>query len=200
MSILREEHVEDLHHMAGILSKSEAARAALLAPPYRRALYRLPWLALGLLGSAVATIMMSRFEPILAANIAIAFFIPAIVYVADAVGTQAEAVAVRGISLAQEMPASVLWGEFGTGVLIGGTFALVSFPAIWLLFGSVGLATTVALTLVAASSVATSIGVALPWTFARFGYDPAYGSGPVATVIQDLVSLAIYFGMAVAFL
>jgi len=196
MSILREEHIEDLHHMAGILGRSEAARAALVAPPHLRALYRLPWLLLGLLGSAIATTVMTRFESLLAANIAIAFFIPAIVYIADAVGTQAEAVAVRGISLTQGINGSILSGEFGTGVLIGGTFALLTFPAVWLAFGRVGLAATVAITLVAASSVATSIGVALPWMFARLGYDPAYGSGPVATVIQDVVSLVIYFGVA----
>jgi magnesium transporter len=200
MSILREEHIEDLHHMAGILGRSEAARAALVAPPHERALYRLPWLLLGLLGSAIATGVMSRFETLLAANIALAFFVPAIVYLADAVGTQAEAVAVRGISLTQGVNRSVLSGEFGTGVLIGGAFALLAFPAVWLAFGSIGLAATVALTLVAASSVATSIGVALPWLFARFGYDPAYGSGPVATVIQDVLSLMIYFSIAAALL
>jgi magnesium transporter len=25
------------------------------------------------------------------------------------------------------------------------------------------------------------------------GYDPAFGSGPVATVIQDVLSLVVYF-------
>jgi magnesium transporter len=200
MSILREEHIEDLHHMAGILGRSEAARAALVAPPHLRALYRLPWLLLGLLGSAIATGVMSRFESLLAANIAIAFFVPAIVYIADAVGTQAEAVAVRGISLTEGLSRQVLLGEFGTGVLIGGAFALLSFPAIWIAFGNIGLAATVALTLIAAASVATSIGVVLPWIFARLGYDPAYGSGPVATVIQDVVSLVIYFCVATALL
>jgi magnesium transporter len=143
---------------------------------------------------------MSRFESLLAANIAIAFFVPAIVYIADAVGTQAEAVAVRGISLTEGLSRPVLSGEFGTGVLIGGAFALLSFPAIWIAFGNIGLAATVALTLIAAASVATSIGVVLPWIFARLGYDPAYGSGPVATVIQDVVSLVIYFCVATALL
>ena len=29
---------------------------------------------------------------------------------------------------------------------------------------------------------------------ARSGHDPAYGSGPLATILQDLLSLSIYFG------
>lgn len=99
MSILRDEHMEDLHHMAGILGNSEAAQAALTAPPHRRARYRLPWLLIGLSGSAIATAMMAHFEAVLKAKIAVAFFIPAVVYIADAIGTQSEAVAVRGISL-----------------------------------------------------------------------------------------------------
>ena len=32
----------------------------------------------------------------------------------------------------------------------------------------------------------------------RLGYDPAFGSGPLATVIQDLLSILIYFGVAMA--
>jgi magnesium transporter len=30
----------------------------------------------------------------------------------------------------------------------------------------------------------------------RFGGDPAFGSGPLATVIQDLLSIAVYFAIA----
>ena len=99
MTILRDEHLEDLHHMVGILGKSEAARDALTAAPHRRALYRLPWLLVGMAGSAAATAMMSRFETALSAHIAVAFFIPAIVYLADSVGTQSEVVVIRGLSL-----------------------------------------------------------------------------------------------------
>jgi magnesium transporter len=199
MTILRDEHLEDLHHMAGILSRSEAAQAALTAPPHRRALYRLPWLLVGMAGSAIATAMMARFESALAAHIAVAFFIPAIVYLADAVGTQSEAVAVRGLSLTGTDLVSLVAGEFGTGVLIGLTLGILAFPLVWFAFGSAALATTVAIALVVASSVATTIGFLLPWLFARLGYDPAMGSGPVATVVQDVLSLLIYFLLAAAF-
>ena len=39
------------------------------------------------------------------------------------------------------------------------------------------------------------IGLFLPWLIGRFGKDPAYGSGPVATILQDLLSLLTYFLM-----
>lgn len=198
MSILRDEHLEDLHHMAGILGKSEAAKKALTAPPYRRAFYRLPWLLVGMAGSAIATAMMTRFEATLTAHIAVAFFIPAIVYLADAVGTQSEAVAVRGLSLAETGLLPLVTGELGTGILIGAALGALAFPLVWFAFGNTALAATVAIALVAASSIATTIGFLLPWTFARLGYDPALGSGPVATVIQDIMSLLIYFLVASA--
>lgn len=39
---------------------------------------------------------------------------------------------------------------------------------------------------------------ARPWGLTRLGLDPAYGSGPLATIVQDLLSLLIYFGCVTA--
>jgi len=35
----------------------------------------------------------------------------------------------------------------------------------------------------------------LPWLFQRAGKDPAFGSGPLATVVQDLLSIVVYFAV-----
>ncbi len=40
------------------------------------------------------------------------------------------------------------------------------------------------------------VAMALPWAFQRAGSDPAFGSGPLATVIQDLLSIAVYLAIA----
>jgi magnesium transporter len=114
------------------------------------------------------------------------------------VGTQSEAVAVRGLSLSGGALTPLLAGELGTGVLIGVTLGLLAYPLVWLAFGSAALAATVAVALMVASSLATSIGLLLPWVFARLGYDPALGSGPLATVVQDVLTLLIYFLVASA--
>lgn len=191
---LRREHVEDLHRLAGITRESDQAREAIEELPMRRVRHRLPWLLVGLGGSMVATFVVARLESALTARPALAFFVPGLVYLADAIGTQSEAVAVRGLSLSHFGLAKLLGGELRTGFLIGLVLALLAFPMIWVVFGELRLAAAVTLALAGASVLASVLGLLLPWLLARFGSDPAYGSGPLATIVQDVLSLLIYFG------
>lgn len=195
VEILRHEHVEDLHRLAGIRRESVRARVAIEAPPARRARDRLPWLLLGLIGSVFATSVMAGFESALQAKVTIAFFVPAIVYLADAIGTQTEAIAVRGLSLSQVPIERLIAGEMRTGLLIGLVLGAISLPAIWMVFGDFRLATAVSLALIVAGAAATGLGLLFPWLLSRLGRDPAFGSGPIATIVQDVLSLLIYFGM-----
>jgi magnesium transporter len=194
MDILRREHVEDLHRLAGITRESADARQALEEAPLRRARHRLPWLVVGLGGSMVATFIVARFETTLTAKPELAFFVPGLVYLADAIGTQSEAVAVRGLSLSHVGIGRLIGSELRTGLVIGVVLALLAFPMIWLVFGEPRLAAAVTLALAGASVVASTLGLLLPWLLARTGADPAYGSGPLATIVQDVLSLLIYFG------
>lgn len=195
LRVLRREHVEDLHRLAGIARETAQARQALEEPPVRRVRDRLPWLLLGLLGSVVATGVMARFEGTLQARVAVAFFIPGIVYLADAVGTQTETVVVRGLSLSFARLPRLLWGEMRTGLLIGGLLSVLVFPAVLLGFGDVRLAAAVAVAVLVAGTLATSIGLLFPWMLQRWGIDPAFGSGPLATVAQDVLSLLVYLAV-----
>lgn len=198
IEILRHEHVEDLHRLAGITRENVRARHAIEAPPLRRARDRLPWLFVGLAGSIVATFVVAHFEEALNSRVAIAFFIPGIVYLADAIGTQTEAIAVRGLSLSRASIASLVYSEMRTGLIIGLTLAALAFFPIWWWFGDARLAAAVAVALLAAGAVATAIGMLLPWILSRMGRDPAFGSGPIATIVQDVLSLLIYFAMITA--
>jgi magnesium transporter len=200
MDVLRQEHLEDLHHMVGIWQHTERARQALLSPPLGRARYRLPWLIVGLVGSMLATTLVAQFEHTLKAQIAVAFFIPAIVYLADAVGTQSEAVAVRGISLTKARIGRLLAGELTVGLVMGLTLAILTGLFAAVTYSQVDLALAVAAAVLFASAVATSIGLFLPWLFSQAGWDPALGSGPIATIIQDVLSLVIYFAAVTAIL
>jgi magnesium transporter len=146
----------------------------------------------------LATAVVASFEQVLASKVAIAFFVPGLVYLADAIGTQTEAVAVRGLSLSHARLAHLVGGELRTGLIIGVTLGALTFPAVWLVFRDVALASAVALALVCAGAVASTIGLLLPWILQRLGTDPAYGSGPLATIIQDVLSLVIYFAIVSA--
>jgi magnesium transporter len=79
---------------------------------------------------------------------------------------------------------------------MGLALSSVFFPVAFIRWGDSEVAIAVSLSLFAACSVATLIAMALPGVIHRLGWDPAFGSGPLATVIQDLLSILIYFVIA----
>jgi magnesium transporter len=196
LDILRREHVEDLHRLAGIGRETAKARDALDEPPARRVRHRLPWLLLGLAGSTLAAMVVARFRRVLETQLQLAFFLPGIVYLADAIGTQTEAVVVRGLSVSHHSFARLLRDELGTGFLIGLLLGAVALPLVWVSTNDLPVALTVSISLIGAGTVATTVGLVFPWALSRAGRDPAFGSGPIATIVQDVLSLLIYFTIA----
>ena len=61
-----------------------------VTPVKRLVEMRVPSLMVGLVLGIVLSFITSRFENVLSENIKVAFFIPFIVYMADAVGTQTQ--------------------------------------------------------------------------------------------------------------
>jgi magnesium transporter len=86
--------------------------------------------------------------------------------------------------------------ELITGLAVGAVIAAAFLPVGMAFWADGDVVVAVALALFAACSTATLVAMALPWLFDRLGADPAFGSGPLATVVQDLLSLLIYFGVA----
>ena len=196
LGVLLSEHEEDLARSAGFLRTTSVARTASEEPVPRRFRHRLPWLLLGLVGALLAADLVGSFEAYLRLNVMIALFIPGIVYLADAVGTQTETVVVRGLSLG--VPIRRMFGrELLTGVLIGTALAATALPFVWWRWNDAGLALSVGLSVFAACSTATLAAMMLPWLFDAFALDPAFGSGPLATVVQDLLSIWIYLSVTI---
>jgi magnesium transporter len=197
LHVLLWEHDEDMARLGGSLHDTATARTATEEPVFRRFLHRLPWLIVGLAGAFAAASIVGSFEAQLTERVVFAYFIPGIVYLADAVGTQTETLVIRGISVGVPI-ARIVRREMLTGLLVGAVIALVSFGMTLLWWRQTDVAVVVALTLLAACSIATAVAMALPWCLRRFGLDPAFGSGPLATVIQDILSIQIYFAFAMA--
>lgn len=199
LEVLLREHEEDVARLSGFLHDTSEARLTAEEPVARRFWHRVPWLLLGLAGAVAAAYVVASFEDLLQRHVAVAFFIPGIIYLADAVGTQTEALVVRGLSVGVGI-GQVWRREVITGGAIGLALALLFYPIALGLWGDAAVALAVALTLLAATTLATAIAMALPAVFHAFGQDPAFGSGPVATVLQDLLTVLLYLVITSALL
>lgn len=157
---------------------------------------RLPWLVAGLVGGFGASILISRFESFLEQNVSLAFFIPFIVYLSDALGTQTETIYVRNITNKKSMFHIYLVKESLLGLIFGMIFgiATILFSYIWLrdfwLSLSVGLALAISL------AIAPFVALVTTRLFQIEHQDPAVGAGPFKTILQDIVSILIYFGVS----
>ena len=197
LAVLLSEHEEDLSRLGGFTRGTANARATSEEPVERRLRHRLPWLLVGLAGALLGANLVGWFEVELRETVMLAFFLPGIVYLADAVGTQTETVVVRGLSVGVAMR-RMLGRELLAGLAIGLALAAVSGPLVWWGWGEGDVALCVAMSVLAACSTAAVVALALPWLLDAVGLDPAFGSGPLATVIQDLLSILIYFVIAAA--
>lgn len=199
LHILEAEHEEDLSRLSGLMKSTLGARASSEETVRLRFRHRLPWLLVGLIGALFSANLVGWFEVELSRKIALAFFMPGIVYMADAVGTQTETIVIRGLSVGVPFR-KMIWRELLAGLVIGVVLAVISSFIIWLQWGDPSVVIIVALSLFSATAISTIIAMALPWIFHFLGKDPAFGSGPLSTVIQDLLSLLIYFYIAMLFL
>jgi len=189
-------HDEDVARLAGYMASTQRARQAAEEPVGRRLWHRLPWLLVGLVGALASAAIIGAFDRQLEDRVLLAFFIPGVVYLAAAVGTQTQAVLIRGFSVGVAMR-QVLRRELASGVLLGLALSAVFLPVALVGWGQPDVVLGVALALFASSVVATVIAMLLPLAFERLGSDPAFGSGPLATVLQDLLTIAIYFAVAI---
>ena len=199
LAVLLEERHKDLARLGGFLRSTTSAREASIESVPRRLWHRLPWLIVGLFGAIAAAAIVGGFESQLEHNVLIAFFIPAVVYLADAVGTQTEALVIRGLSVGVGVR-RIAGRELTTGLFVGLLIAAASYPLVLFGWHDAQVATAVSIALLASCTIATTVAMALPWLLQRLGKDPAFGAGPLATVIQDLLSIPIYFVTAAAIL
>lgn len=194
LALLHEEHVDNFLRLGGVSGRHPDPLAAQDTMAAFRA--RIPWLVIGLVGGFLAGGVVAFFELALKHEIALAFFLPLVVYMADAVGTQTETVLVRALAYGRISVANQLVREGMVGSMIGGVIGMLAGLGLWIIDGRPAVALVVALTLAFTALVATMVASLLPLGLDRLGADPALASGPVATVLQDLLSVAIYLAIA----
>jgi len=202
LDILRTESLEDTLKAAGIHSPPEEHDAILASKTGVNVRRRLPWLFAGLLGGFGAASLVRAFEEALSTDLLLTAFIPTIVYMADAVGTQVQTVLIRALAVEHEgFPLKRYFRREAAvnlvlSVLLGGVAGLIGM----LFFDAPNLGLILGFSLFATILAASAVAATLPFLFLRFNIDPAIASGPLATIIRDLMSLLIYFLIAKALL
>ncbi len=200
ISTLHEQHVEDILYFSGVTPIQGQIKAILKAKVGQLVRMRMPWLIVGLAGGIAATFVISFFESALREIIALAFFIPVIVYMGDAVGHQTQLIFIRSLGSEDMNLKTYLLRELAVDFVIGvfSAIGLLILIEVWL--GSPIAASIVGLTMFINVFKAGIIAIGIPLLLFKLKKDPALGSGPFTTTIQDLLSIIIYFLIAGAFL
>jgi magnesium transporter len=158
----------------------------------------MPSLFVGLIMGFTLSFATSRFEQVLAQDIQVAFFIPFIVYISSAVGTQTQEIYTRDLGDGMARFTTYLWKESALGVLMGFLLGSLSFVIVSLWFASTPLSATVGLSVFSAVTIAPIMAIVITEIFQLEHQDPAIGAGPITTVIQDAASIVIYGAIASA--
>lgn len=158
--------------------------------------HRFPWLAVGLVGGIGLTLLASRFESLLAQNIALSFFIPVIVYMASAFGQQTEIVYIRNLDKKRTHFLVYLGKEMLLGAVMGVVFGTLIGVFAHMMFHSLQISLSVGLAMAVTMSIAPLLSLTVPTILKKEHKDPAVGTGPFVTIMQDFTSLLIYFLIA----
>lgn len=195
MRILNEEHIDDMYKAAGIAA--EEASSLENQGWVTQVNARTPWLMLGLLGGVGAAVIIEAFESTLSSELAIAAFIPAIVYMADAVGNQTETLFIRKLSRRDPFHfLSYLLRELGVGICIAAILGTFTFLISYFWLGNLLFSSVLTASIIATVCFSVFVTVLLPWILKQMKFDPAIASGPLATVICDVSSVCIYLLIA----
>jgi|SRR6185295_3199746 len=198
IDIMHEEHLEDALLTSGMRGKGSHI-LSLVTSRYKTVISsRLPWLIFGAIVGLGLGVISSFFKKTLEESVALAYFVPVVAYIADSVGTQSEAITIRALAILKINYLSYLLRELFIGLIIGGILGIIGGIGASLIVMSPRIGLIVGISLFTASAIACILASAIPILFKLAGKDPALGSGPLATAVQDVLSVLIYFLCAIA--
>ncbi|MCR8726753.1 magnesium transporter [Frigidibacter sp. ROC022] len=193
MTVLDEEHEEDILRLAGVGDGSLSDR---VVETVRR---RLPWLFVNLLTAILASLVIAQFEGAISQLVALAVLMPIVASMGGNAGTQSLTVAVRAIAT-RDLTGSNVWRVIRREVLVGLAngliFAVVMGAVGMLWFGAPMLGLVIAVAMVVNLVIAGLAGIGIPVLLDRIGVDPALASGAFVTTVTDVVGFFAFLGLA----
>ena len=196
VDVIQEEATEDIYKgMAMEGSEIDYLRTS----PVTLWRKRVFWLAALAISETLTATVISSYENVLAANLALNAYIPTLIGTGGNTGSQSAVLIVRAISNGQVRGRDawrVAVKEVGTGLLLGLALGVFAFVRAYFLRHDLGLATTVAVTMGLIIVVANLLGGLLPILFTKLKIDPAVTSSPFLATLMDATGLIIYFTVA----
>ncbi|MBE6662996.1 MAG: magnesium transporter [Ruminococcaceae bacterium] len=218
IDVIEEEATEDIEKMAAIIPSD---KPYLATSPFEIWRKRIPWLILLMLSATLTSLVITSFEgkltsisTVISGNILIAFM-PMIMGSGGNAGGQTSVTIIRGLALEEIRMGDifrVLFKELRVSLLCGLTLALATFAKMllidWFILRSINTDFThaaivcfvVSVTLLLTIIASKLVGCLLPIIAKRIGFDPAVMASPFITTIVDVLSLLIYFGIALTIL
>ncbi|MEK9628924.1 MAG: magnesium transporter [Nitrospinota bacterium] len=190
---------EDIYTMVGTAKVDPFAKKT-----SSKIIARAPWLFTTFIGGIISAWILGIFDNTLAEYAAIILFIPFVIGLAGNVGIQGATVVVRGLAtgdIKEDNIHHIIKNEILVGILNGAIFGvlcgtLVSLSAEVLLKTDPLLGLVVGMGIILAVSIASLVGSLTPIIFIKFNIDPAISTGPIITVTNDIIGLAVYLTTA----
>ena len=161
---------------------------------------RVRWLLANMLTASLASFVISRFDDVIAAMVALAVLMPIVAGIGGNAGTQTLAVTVRALATNQLSSANTwraLRREMTIALLNGATVAVIIGTIVALIFANAMLGGVIAAAMMTNILVAGIAGVLVPLTLDRLGADPAISSSIFVTMTTDSIGFLAFLGFAV---
>ena len=194
MSVLDEEHEEDILRLAGVGDESSMSDTVV-----ETARQRVPWLGVNIFTALLAATVIALFEDSIARIVALAVLMPIVASMGGNAGTQTLTVVVRGLATKSLTPSNtwrIVRREATVGVMNGATFGIIMSVVAWLWFRDAELAGVIGVAMVINLTVAAVGGIMVPLALDRMGADPALASPTFVTTLTDVIGFFAFLGLA----
>ena len=204
IDVMEEETTEDFEIMAGMTPSDKPYSRTGTLEMWKN---RIPWLMFLMLSATFTSMILTKFEDMLAVHAGLVAFIPMLMGTGGNSGAQASTAVIRSLSLGDTEPKDafrVMWKEWRVAAICGITLAAVNFVKMLLLDGmllhndsvTIAVAATVSVSIVFIVMFAKVVGSMLPIIAEKVGVDPAVMANPLISTVTDAVSLLIYINVA----
>jgi len=167
--------------------------------PWRAFRRRFPWLGCNLAAGLLAAFLSGVFEGVLRNVVALAFFIPLVLNLAESVSSQSVGLSLQllhGRPATWRSMASRFYREAATGAMLGlAAGAVVALAALaWL--GRPGVALALLGGVAGGVTGSALLGMTLPILLRIMRLDPRVAAGPIALAGADVITILLYLSLA----